>query len=305
MALKNINDYKHLAYQRYKYGNLLGLKSTDIISTQSLDFMYTKLNALFAELKDLTFNPVNVFTSLEELRSDKGLTSYKNFTDEQIATYLTEDELTEYEKVNSVSEAKDFDKFIVADKNDGKSYFIKKSALNTIYEVNIINTEDVEKTLTLSNLPTYIVKIKDIDFKKSAINITFLDDYKDINIKLGDKKTILIDYIKDMSLNEKVLKNDNDGKTVSEEASKSYVDKLTINDIEFIKPQVSKTDMKNIVIPELDDDILIFVLDLKKTENLLNELGKYVVNKHIISKENYELKVIYDMMKNKFYYLQK
>ena len=300
MKPNKINEYKHLAYQRYKYGNLLGLKASDEKSMQLLDSFYVKLNALFTELKDLTFNPVNIFTSLEELRSDKGLASFKKFEEEQILEYLTDDERKGYNNLKfGFEEIKNTDEFIISSKNENKLYYFKKSNLKDIYELNILNmTKDVAKTFVLSNLPTYIVKSKNTDFKKNTINITFLDDYKDINVNLGDKKTILIDYITDMSISKNTLKNDNVSKTISEEK----LDKLTINDFEFIEPQVTKTDVENIAIPEADDKNLIFILDLKKTENLLNELGKYVVNKHVVVKENYELKALYDMEKNEFSY---
>lgn len=296
MELNKITKYKHLAYLRYKYENLLGLKVSDEKSMQLLDSVYVKLNSLFEELKNLTFNPINIFTSLEELRSDKGLVSFKKFNEEQILEYLTDDERKCYDNLKFGFEGiKNTDKFIISSKNDNKSYCFKKSNLKDIYELNIINTKDVAKTLALNNLPTYIIKIKDTDFKKNTINITYLDDYKDINVKLGDKKTILIDYITDMSIPKNTLKNDNVSKTISEEK----LEKLTINDFEFIEPQVTKTDMKNITIPEIDDENLFFALNLKKTENLLNELNKYIVVKE---KENYELKVFYNMTKNEFFY---
>lgn len=98
MRPHEINEFKRTAYQRYKYGNLLGLKASDEKSMQSLDVVYMKLNSLFGELKDLTFNPVNIFTSLEELRSDKGLVSFKKFNEEQILEYLTDDEIKDYVK---------------------------------------------------------------------------------------------------------------------------------------------------------------------------------------------------------------
>lgn len=294
MELNKITKYKHLAYLRYKYENLLGLKVSDEKSMQLLDSVYVKLNSLFEELKNLTFNPINIFTSLEELRSDKGLVSFKKFNEEQILEYLTDDERKCYDNLKFGFEGiKNTDKFIISSKNDNKSYCFKKSNLKDIYELNIINTKDVAKTLALNNLPTYIIKIKDTDFKKNTINITYLDDYKDINVKLGDKKTILIDYITDMSIPKNTLKNDNVSKTISEEK----LEKLTINDFEFIEPQVTKTDMKNITIPEIDDENLFFALNLKKTENLLNELNKYIV-----VKENYELKAFYNMTKNEFFY---
>lgn len=299
MESHEIKEFKRKAYQRYKYGNLLGLKASDEKSMQSLDVIYMKLNALFGQLKDLTFNPINIFTSLEELRSDKGLVSFKMFNEEQILEYLTDDERKCYDNLKFGFEGiKNTDKFIISSKNDNKSYCFKKSNLKDIYELNIINTKDVAKTLALSNLPTYIIKIKDTDFKKNTINITYLDDYKDINVKLGDKKTILIDYITDMSISKNTLKNDNVSKTISEEK----LEKLTINDFEFIEPQVTKTDMKNITIPEIDDENLFFALNLKKTENLLNELNKYVLNKNVVVKENYELKAFYNMTKNEFFY---
>lgn len=299
MELNKITEYKHLAYLRYKYENLLGLKVSDEKSMQLLDSVYVKLNSLFAELKNLTFNPINIFTSLEELRSDKGLVSFKKFNEEQILEYLTDDERKCYDNLKFGFEGiKNTDKFIISSKNDNKSYCFKKSNLKDIYELNIINTKDVAKTLALNNLPTYIIKIKDTDFKKNTINITYLDDYKDINVKLGDKKTILIDYITDMSISKNTLKNDNVSKTISEEK----LEKLTINDFEFIEPQVTKTDMKNITIPEIDDENLFFALNLKKTENLLNELNKYVLNKNVVVKENYELKAFYNMTKNEFFY---
>ena len=294
MELNKITKYKHLAYLRYKYENLLGLKVSDEKSMQLLDSVYVKLNSLFEELKNLTFNPINIFTSLEELRSDKGLVSFKKFNEEQILEYLTDDERKCYDNLKFGFEGiKNTDKFIISSKNENKSYCFKKSNLKDIYELNIINTKDVAKTLALSNLPTYIIKIKDTDFKKNTINITYLDDYKDINVKLGDKKTILINYITDMSISKNTLKNDNVSKTISEEK----LEKLTINDFEFIEPQVTKTDMKNITIPEIDDENLFFALNLKKTENLLNELNKYIV-----VKENYELKAFYNMTKNEFFY---
>ena len=113
MALNNVNDYKQLAYQRYKYKNLLGL-NTNIIPTQSLDIVYKELNRLFTELKDLTFNPVNVFISLEELRSEKGLTSFRKFEEEQILEYLTDDERKCYDNLKFGFEGiKNTDKFII------------------------------------------------------------------------------------------------------------------------------------------------------------------------------------------------
>ena len=106
MESHEIKEFKRTAYQRYKYGNLLGLKASDEKSMQSLDFVYMRLNALFGQLKDLTFNPVNVITALEELRSEKGLTPFKNFTDEQTLEYLNSEEKNEYQKLKSLSDRK-------------------------------------------------------------------------------------------------------------------------------------------------------------------------------------------------------
>lgn len=290
MELNKITEYKRLAYQRYKYGNLLGLKASDEKSRQSLDAVYMKLNSLFGELKDLTFNPVNIFTSLEELRSDKGLVSFKKFNEEQILEYLTDDEIKDYVKAKydnlkfAFERIKNTNKFIISSKNENKSYCFKKSNLKDIYELNIINTKDVAKTLALSNLPTYIIKIKDTDFKKNTINITYLDDYKDINVKLGDKKSINIDIIKDLENN--------------------LEDKLSnTNDIVFIKPTITPNDVKNIIIPEIDDKNLFFELTLEKTDNLLNALQVNVVNAPSFSNENYELRVAYDIEKDEFSYI--
>lgn len=290
MELNKITEYKRLAYQRYKYGNLLGLKASDEKSMQSLDVVYMKLNSLFGELKDLTFNPVNIFTSLEELRSDKGLVSFKKFNEEQILEYLTDDEIKDYVKAKydnlkfAFERIKNTDKFIISSKNENKSYCFKKSNLKDIYELNIINTKDVAKTLALSNLPTYIIKIKDTDFKKNTINITYLDDYKDINVKLGDKKSINIDIIKD-------LENNLEDKL------------LNTNDIIFIKPTITPNDAKNIIIPEIDDKNLFFELTLEKTDNLLNALQTNVVNAPSFSNRNYELRVAYDIEKDEFSYI--
>jgi hypothetical protein len=290
MALNNVNDYKQLAYQRYKYKNLLGL-NTNIIPTQSLDIVYKELNRLFTELKDLTFNPVNVFISLEELRSEKGLTSFRKFEEEQILEYLTDDERKCYDNLKFGFEGiKNTDKFIISSKNGNKSYCFKKSNLKDIYELNIINTKDVAKTLTLSNFPTYIIKIKDTDFKKNTINITYLNDYKDINVKLGDKKSINIDIIKDLENNlEDKLLNTNDI--------------IFTNDIVFIKPTITPNDAKNIIIPEIDDKNLFFELTLEKTDNLLNALQANVVNAPSFSNRNYELRVAYDIEKDEFSYI--
>lgn len=290
MELNKITEYKRLAYQRYKYGNLLGLKASDEKSMQSLDTVYMKLNSLFGELKDLTFNPVNIFTSLEELRSDKGLVSFKKFNEEQILEYLTDDEIKDYVKAKydnlkfAFEGIKNTNKFIISSKNENKSYCFKKSNLKDIYELNIINTKDVAKTLALSNLPTYIIKIKDTDFKKNTINITYLDDYKDINVKLGDKKSINIDIIKD-------LENNLEDKL------------LNTNDIIFIKPTITPNDAKNIIIPEIDDKNLFFELTLEKTDNLLNALQVNVVNAPSFSNRNYELRVAYDIEKDEFSYI--
>lgn len=290
MELNKITEYKRLAYQRYKYGNLLGLKASDEKSMQSLDTVYMKLNSLFGELKDLTFNPVNIFTSLEELRSDKGLVSFKKFNEEQILEYLTDDEIKDYVKAKydnlkfAFERIKNTDKFIISSKNENKSYCFKKSNLKDIYELNIINTKDVAKTLALSNLPTYIIKIKDTDFKKNTINITYLDDYKDINVKLGDKKSINIDIIKD-------LENNLEDKL------------LNTNDIVFLKPIITPNDAKNIIIPEIDDKDLVFELTLEKTDNFLHALQTNGVNIPSLSNKNYELRVAYDIEKDDFSYI--
>lgn len=290
MRPHEINEFKRTAYQRYKYGNLLGLKASDEKSMQSLDVVYMKLNSLFGELKDLTFNPVNIFTSLEELRSDKGLVSFKKFNEEQILEYLTDDEIKDYVKAKynnlkfAFERIKNTDKFIISSKNENKSYCFKKSNLKDIYELNIINTKDVAKTLALSNLPTYIIKIKDTDFKKNTINITYLDDYKDINVKLGDKKSINIDIIKD-------LENNLEDKL------------LNTNDIIFIKPTITPNDAKNIIIPEIDDKDLVFELTLEKTDNFLHALQTNGVNIPSLSNKNYELRVAYDIEKDDFSYI--
>lgn len=290
MRPHEINEFKRTAYQRYKYGNLLGLKASDEKSMQSLDVVYMKLNSLFGELKDLTFNPVNIFTSLEELRSDKGLVSFKKFNEEQILEYLTDDEIKDYVKAKydnlkfAFERIKNTDKFIISSKNKNKSYCFKKSNLKDIYELNIINTKDVAKTLALSNLPTYIIKIKDTDFKKNTINITYLDDYKDINVKLGDKKSINIDIIKD-------LENNLEDKL------------LNTNDIIFIKPTITPNDAKNIIIPEIDDKDLVFELTLEKTDNFLHALQTNGVNIPSLSNKNYELRVAYDIEKDDFSYI--
>lgn len=290
MRPHEINEFKRTAYQRYKYGNLLGLKASDEKSMQSLDVVYMKLNSLFGELKDLTFNPVNIFTSLEELRSDKGLVSFKKFNEEQILEYLTDDEIKDYVKAKydnlkfAFERIKNTDKFIISSKNENKSYCFKKSNLKDIYELNIINTKDVAKTLALSNLPTYIIKIKDTDFKKNTINITYLDDYKDINVKLGDKKSINIDIIKD-------LENNLEDKL------------LNTNDIVFLKPIITPNDAKNIIIPEIDDKDLVFELTLEKTDNFLHALQTNGVNIPSLSNKNYELRVAYDIEKDDFSYI--
>lgn len=281
MESHKINEFKRTAYQRYKYGNLLGLKASDEKSMQSLDVIYMKLNALFGQLKDLTFNPVNVITALEELRSEKGLTPFKNFTDDQTLEYLTDDERKCYDNLKFGFEGiKNTDKFIISSKNENKSYCFKKSNLKDIYELNIINTKDVAKTLALNNLPTYIIKIKDTDFKKNTINITYLDDYKDINVKLGDKKSINIDIIKD--LEDKLLNT---------------------NDIVFIKPTITPNDVKNIIIPEIDDKNLFFELTLEKTDNLLHALQTNGINIPSLSNKEYELRVTYDIEKDIFSYI--
>ena len=139
MESHEIKEFKRTAYQRYKYGNLLGLKASDEKSMQSLDVIYIKLNALFGQLKDLTFNPVNVITALEELRSEKGLTPFKNFTDEQVLEYLTSEEKNEYQKLKSISENKKVttalkkaNDFILYDWHNGNAYCFNKSALKNI-----------------------------------------------------------------------------------------------------------------------------------------------------------------------------
>ena len=42
MESHEIKEFKRTAYQRYKYGNLLGLKESDEKSMQSLDVIYIK-----------------------------------------------------------------------------------------------------------------------------------------------------------------------------------------------------------------------------------------------------------------------
>lgn len=202
MRPHEINEFKRTAYQRYKYGNLLGLKASDEKSMQSLDVIYIKLNALFGQLKDLTFNPVNVITALEELRSEKGLTPFKNFTDEQVLEYLTSEEKNEYQKLKSISENKKVttalkkaNDFILYDWHNGNAYCFNKSTLKNIYELNIINSlseKYVKDMVDYATLDTYIVKIKDDDFYNNKIRITFLDNYDDINAKLGSEKFVFL-----------------------------------------------------------------------------------------------------------------
>lgn len=297
MEINKITEYKRLAYQRYKYGNLLGLKASDEKSMQSLDAVYMKLNALFGELKYLTFNPINVITALEELRSEKGLTPFKIFTDEQVLEYLTSEEKNEYKKLKSLSENKKVttalkkaNDFIIFEKHDRKAYCFNKSALKNIYELNIIDSVDkkhVKDMLDYATLDTYIVKIKEDDFYNNKICITFLDNYDDINVKLGSEKSLFFDTI--------AIK-DKDNKDVDKS-------ELTINDIIFIKPTITPNDAKNIIIPEIDDKNLFFELTLEKTDNLLNALQVNVVNAPSFSNKNYELRVAYDIEKDEFSYI--
>lgn len=294
MELNKITEYKRLAYQRYKYGNLLGLKASDEKSMQSLDVIYIKLNALFGQLKDLTFNPVNVITALEELRSEKGLTPFKNFTDEQVLEYLTSEEKNEYQKLKSISENKKVttalkkaNDFILYDWHNGNAYCFNKSALKNIYELNIINSlseKYVKDMVDYATLDTYIVKIKDDDFYNNKIRITFLDNYDDINAKLGSEKFVFFD-------------------TIAIKDKDAYKSELTINDIVFLKPIITPNDAKNIIIPEIDDKDLVFELTLEKTDNFLHALQTNGVNIPSLSNKNYELRVAYDIEKDDFSYI--
>lgn len=295
MESHKINEFKHTAYQRYKYGNLLGLKASDEKSMQSLDVIYMKLNALFGQLKDLTFNPVNVITALEELRSEKGLTPFKNFTDEQTLEYLTPTEKDEYQKLKSLSENKKVtdalkkaNDFILYDWHNGNAYCFNKSALKNIYELNIINSlseKYVKDMVDDATLDTYIVKIKDDDFYNNKIRITFLDNYNDINVKLGSEKVVFFDTA--------AIKDNKD----------AYKSELTINDIVFLKPIITPYDTKNIIIPEIDDKDLFFELTLEKTDNLLHVLQTNITNVPSLSNKEYELRVAYDMEKDDFSYI--
>ena len=295
MESHKINEFKHTAYQRYKYGNLLGLKASDKKSMQSLDVIYMKLNALFGQLKDLTFNPVNVITALEELRSEKGLTPFKNFTDEQTLEYLTPTEKDEYQKLKSLSENKKVtdalkkaNDFILYDWHNGNAYCFNKSALKNIYELNIINSlseKYVKDMVDDATLDTYIVKIKDDDFYNNKIRITFLDNYNDINVKLGSEKVVFFDTA--------AIKDNKD----------AYKSELTINDIVFLKPIITPNDAKNIIIPEIDDKDLFFELTLEKTDNLLHVLQTNITNAPSLSNKEYELRVAYDIEKDVFSYI--
>lgn len=295
MESHKINEFKHTAYQRYKYGNLLGLKASDEKSMQSLDVIYMKLNALFGQLKDLTFNPVNVITALEELRSEKGLTPFKNFTDEQTLEYLTPTEKDEYQKLKSLSENKKVtdalkkaNDFILYDWHNGNAYCFNKSALKNIYELNIINSlseKYVKDMVDDATLDTYIVKIKDDDFYNNKIRITFLDNYNDINVKLGSEKVVFFDTA--------AIKDNKD----------AYKSELTINDIVFLKPIITPNDAKNIIIPEIDDKDLFFELTLEKTDNLLHVLQTNITNAPSLSNKEYELRVAYDIEKDVFSYI--
>lgn len=295
MESHKINEFKHTAYQRYKYGNLLGLKASDEKSMQSLDVIYMKLNALFGQLKDLTFNPVNVITALEELRSEKGLTPFKNFTDEQTLEYLNSEEKNEYQKLKSLSENKKVtttlkkaNDFILYDWHNGNAYCFNKSALKNIYELNIINSlseKYVKDMVDHATLDTYIVKIKDDDFYNNKIRITFLDNYDDINVKLGSEKVVFFDKA--------AIKDNKD----------AYKSELTINDIIFIKPTITPYDTKNIIIPEIDDKDLFFELTLEKTDNFLHVLQTNITNVPSLSNKEYELRVAYDMEKDDFFYI--
>lgn len=295
MESHKINEFKRTAYQRYKYGNLLGLKASDEKSMQSLDVIYMKLNALFGQLKDLTFNPVNVITALEELRSEKGLTPFKNFTDEQTLEYLNSEEKNEYQKLKSLSENKKVtdalkkaNNFILYDWHNGNAYCFNKSALKNIYELNIINSSDkkyIKDMLDDATLDTYIVKIKDDDFYNNKIRITFLDNYDDINEKLGSEKVVFFDTA--------AIKDNKD----------AYKSELTINDIVFLKPIITPNDAKNIIIPEIDDKDLFFELTLEKTDNLLHALQTNGINAPSLSNKEYELRVAYDIEKDVFSYI--
>lgn len=295
MESHEIKEFKRKAYQRYKYGNLLRLKASDEKSMQSLDVIYMKLNALFGQLKDLTFNPVNVITALEELRSEKGLTPFKNFTDEQTLEYLNSEEKNEYQKLKSLSENKKVtdalkkaNNFILYDWHNGNAYCFNKSALKNIYELNIINSSDkkyIKDMLDDATLDTYIVKIKDDDFYNNKIRITFLDNYDDINEKLGSEKVVFFDTA--------AIKDNKD----------AYKSELTINDIIFIKPTITPNDTKNIIIPEIDDKDLFFELTLKKTDNLLHALQTNGINIPSLSNKEYELRVTYDIEKDIFSYI--
>lgn len=295
MESHEIKEFKRTAYQRYKYGNLLGLKASDEKSMQSLDFVYMRLNALFGQLKDLTFNPVNVITALEELRSEKGLTPFKNFTDEQTLEYLNSEEKNEYQKLKSLSENKKVttalkkaNNFILYDWHNGNAYCFNKSALKNIYELNIINSSDkkyIKDMLDDATLDTYIVKIKDDDFYNNKIRITFLDNYDDINVKLGSEKVVFFDTV--------AIKDNKD----------AYKSELTINDIVFLKPIITPNDAKNIIIPEIDDKDLFFELTLEKTDNLLHVLQTNIANAPSLSNKEYELRVAYDIEKDDFSYI--
>lgn len=295
MESHEIKEFKRKAYQRYKYGNLLGLKASDEKSMQSLDVIYMKLNALFGQLKDLTFNPVNVITALEELRSEKGLTPFKNFTDEQTLEYLNSEEKNEYQKLKFLSENKKVtdalkkaNNFILYDWHNGNAYCFNKSALKNIYELNIINSSDkkyIKDMLDDATLDTYIVKIKDDDFYNNKIRITFLDNYDDINEKLGSEKVVFFDTA--------AIKDNKD----------AYKSELTINDIVFLKPIITPNDAKNIIIPEIDDKDLFFELTLEKTDNLLHALQTNGINAPSLSNKEYELRVAYDIEKDVFSYI--
>ena len=271
MELDNITEYKRLAYLRYK-----------------------KLDTLFEQLKDLTFIPANVIKAVEELRSEKGFASFQNFTDDRVLKYLTSEEQNEYQKLKSLSENKEVvstfkkaNNFILYDWHNGNAYCFNKSSLKNIYELNIIRAVDkkyVKDMLDYTTPDTYIVKIKDYDLYNDKICITFLDNYDDINVKLGSEKYIFFDTI--------AIK-DKDNKDVDKS-------ELTINDIVFLKPIITPNDAKNIIIPEIDDKDLIFELTLQKTDNLLHALQTNGVNIPSLSNKNYELRVAYDIEKNEF-----
>lgn len=290
MRPHEINEFKRTAYQRYKYGNLLGLKASDEKSMQSLDVIYIKLNALFGQLKDLTFNPVNVITALEELRSEKGLTPFKNFTDEQVLEYLTSEEKNEYQKLKSISENK---KVTTALKkaNDAKNIIIPEiDDKDLVFELTLEKTDNF-----LHALQTNGVNIPSLSNKNYELRVAYDIEKDDFSYIIYDTKSKTASFKNEFT---NFIKSNTDLSNTIEEGFKFTIVKAfqEVNDLIIANPELDCEpwsfddfeslieDYKKIIYAEResDNDLRSLIADttdlINRTTSLQEELKDLKMN---------------------------